>query len=232
MCGRYTLSTSPEEIAAEFADDLALAGIAPLAETFEWEPRYNIAPSQYSLVCVEQDQEPIFKAMRWGLIPHWAKDEKIGYKLINARAETVAEKPSFRTAFKRRRCIVFSDGYYEWTKQVSGKQPVYIQSLNATVMPFAGLWEQWQHPEKGPLQTFSIITVGANAELEKIHHRMPVVLDPRQCQQWLSAESEPEAIFPLLQPAPNGTFTYSFVSTFVNSPRHEGPQCIQAIAEN
>ncbi|MGR8947782.1 MAG: SOS response-associated peptidase [Gammaproteobacteria bacterium] len=232
MCGRYTLSESPENIAAEFRGHLDITGLESLAENFTWQPRYNIAPSQDSLVCIATAGTLVMKAMRWGLIPHWAKDQKIGNKLINARAETVAEKPSFRNAFKRRRCLVFSDGYYEWTKQGSRKQPVYVRPTDRKIIAFAGLWEQWQPDGQPPLQTFTIITTNSNADIAALHHRMPVTLMPGDCARWLAADATPDVLLPLLQPAPNGTFSHSFVSTFVNSPRHEGPQCIQAVTDH
>ena len=226
MCGRYTLSESPAEIAKVFSGSLHLSGLHEILHSNSWRPRYNIAPTQRSLVATESDKDARISAMRWGLIPHWAKDEKISSKLINARAETVADKPSFRDAFSKRRCLVFADGYYEWTTQDGVKRPIYIKPTASKIIAFAGIWATWRTPEDKALQSYSIITTNANSDLEKIHHRMPVVVPLEQSMAWISSRTPKEEILQLLQPSANGTFTYHFVSNYVNSPRNEGHECI------
>jgi len=228
MCGRYTLTESPEDIAEAFSDAIhfSSAGVRELASS--WQPRFNIAPTQYSLVAADIDAISSLRTMRWGLVPHWAKDEKISAKLINARAETVAEKPSFRDGFKKRRCLVFADGYYEWTTHEGAKRPIYIKPKTEKVIAFAGIWASWNRPDSEPLQSYSIITTSANTDLDKAHHRMPVVLPRDSLQAWISPQTPQEEILQLLRPSPGGTFAYHFVSNYVNSPRNEGMQCIQA----
>lgn len=228
MCGRYTLAESPQNIADAFSTVIDFADTHTLEQASVWQPRFNIAPTQHNLVATDCDAGATFQSMRWGLVPHWAKDEKIGAKLINARAETVAEKPSFRDAFSKRRCLVFADGYYEWTSLNGAKQPIYIKPLSETVIAFAGIWASWRRPDQEPLHSYSIITTSANADVSQAHHRMPVVLPPRSFQTWISPGSPKENILQLLQPAASGTFTYHPVSNYVNSPRNEGQQCIQA----
>lgn len=232
MCGRYTLSTSPEDIVAEFSTHLALDA-SKLTDAYQWEPRFNVAPSQYCLVAATITDNPAdtpeLTLMRWGLIPSWAKDEKIGHKMINARAETVAEKPAFRAAFKRRRCLVFASGYYEWIKQNGGKQAIYISPESSRTIAFAGLWEQWTSADQSPVMSFTIITTSANEYLAQFHHRMPVTLAPEHTGVWLSGASSREDTTALLQPAPNDTFSALPVSNYVNSPKNEGPKCVQAL---
>ena len=230
MCGRYTLSASPEDIVGEFSSELALNGLEELEATYDWQPRFNIAPSQYSLVAAHINESPQLMPMRWGLVPSWAKDEKIAYKMINARAETVAEKPAFRSAFRQRRCLVFANGYYEWTKHKETKQPVYIKPKNGKVIAFAGLWEQWQKDNAPALFSYTIITTKANSQLQSVHHRMPVCLSSAEGRDWMIQNASVDEISTLLRPAPSDTFTTVSVSNYVNSPRNEGRQCIEAIA--
>ncbi|MEM7469260.1 MAG: SOS response-associated peptidase [Pseudomonadota bacterium] len=230
MCGRYTLSESPAEIADAFDDVLGVDCSTEFSATYDWQPRYNIAPSQYCLVAACVGSAPELALMRWGLIPHWAKDQKIANKLINARAETVAEKPSFRTAFRHKRCLVFASGYYEWTKRDGQKYPVHITSTQANVIAFAGLWSSWSGDDTDTLNTFTIITTSANADIDSVHHRMPVTLTPSDAQLWLSRTPDQADSLALLRPAPDGTFSHCFVSNYVNAPRNEGPECVQAIS--
>lgn len=225
MCGRYSLSESPAEIAAAFEQVVEFSSLETFARTANLQPRFNIAPTQHGVVGIADNSRASLTLMRWGLIPHWAKDQKIGAKLINARAETVALKPSFRSAFKHRRCLVFADGYYEWTTNNGTKQPIYLKPLRTKVVAFAGLWEQWLNQDKQITRSYTIITTQANADIDTLHHRMPVVIAPEACAQWLSVESTPDQVSCLLQPAASGTFAHHFVSKYVNSPRNEGPQC-------
>jgi putative SOS response-associated peptidase YedK len=160
--------------------------------------------------------------LRWGLIPFWAKDPKIGNRLINARAETLADKPSFKHAFKRRRCLVLASGFYEWRPSPQGKLPVYISNPSGQIYAFAGLWERARHVEARPLETCVIVTVPANAALGAIHERMPAVLDTDARSAWLDADTPEATCQALLQPAPVATTQFWQVSRQVNDPTHEG----------
>src|SRR5258706_12216418 len=197
MCGRFTLTINPDELQQQFG-----LSEAPPAQLV---PRYNIAPTQ-PVAVIANNSERVLELFQWGLIPSWAKDPKIGSKLINARAETLAEKPSFRTALKRRRCLVVADGFYEWKKQSGGKSPMYIQLKDGQPFGFAGLWEAWQSPEDGLIKTCTIITTTPNALLADIHDRMPVILPREAYDQWLAPEEPPAGVNPPLvapyDPAP------------------------------
>ncbi|MDP6183089.1 MAG: SOS response-associated peptidase [Gammaproteobacteria bacterium] len=217
MCGRYSLAIDGETLVEEF-------GVTGLAA---WAPRYNIAPSQVVPAIVEKDGSREAANLHWGLVPGWAKDKKISSRLINARAETVATKPAFGTAFCKRRCLLPADGYYEWAKQRNGKQPYYIFAASRRPFAFAGLWEQWSDANGYPYLSCSIITCEANGELERIHHRMPVVVAREHYATWLDDGSRPQRLVGLLKPTADVTFSAVAVSTFVNSPAHEGPDCIK-----
>lgn len=191
-----------------------------------WTPRFNIAPSQLVPTLTQNNESIDVANLHWGLVPPWAKDRKMGSRLINSRAETVAEKPSFRAAFQRRRCLVLADGYYEWVKHGDVKQPYHIFQQSRRPFAFAGLWETWSDKQGSPYRSCSIITCAASAELAELHHRMPVVLDSSDYHRWLAEQSNTEGLIELLKPAANGTFSAFPVSTFVNSPAHEGPDCV------
>lgn len=210
MCGRYTLSARRLERAEK-----ALYKLFP-----ELDPRYNIAPSQDVPVIRESPEEKYELVMaRWGLIPHWAKDTKTGYSMINARAETVAAKPAFRDAFRRRRCLVPADGFYEWKKAGAAKQPFHIRLKAGGDFAFAGLWERWRG-EGQEIESCSIIVTGANELLRPIHDRMPVILDPADYAAWLNAENwDPETLAGLLRPYPAERMEAVPVSSRVNSPK-------------
>jgi putative SOS response-associated peptidase YedK len=216
LCGRYTLSTNGEALVMAF-------GVSDLAT---WSPRYNIAPTQAVPALRQQGSSLEAVHLHWGLVPSWAKDRKIGSRLINARAETIAEKPSFRTAFRKRRCLILADGYYEWVKHGSAKQPYHIYQKSHHPFAFAGLWETWSTDDGSPYASCSIITCAANTELSNLHHRMPVVLETPDYPKWLAEQSDPGSLIELLKPAADGTFSAIPVSTFVNSPAHEGPDCV------
>jgi putative SOS response-associated peptidase YedK len=190
MCGRFTLRTNPRDWAEVFAVVRQLES--------EWQPGYNIAPTQ-QVVCIrERPGEPreFFKA-RWGLIPSWAKDTKIGASCINARVETVASKPAFRSALKKKRCLVVADGFYEWRKP--DKQPFFI-SLKSGPMAFAGLWESWKSPDDAWIDSCSIITTEANELMEKLHDRMPVILPRHAVDHWLDPSvTDPDELVPMLK---------------------------------
>ena len=218
MCGRFTLHSQLNLLLQQFAID---AGP-------EWAPRYNIAPTQRSLVVresIEGGRELV--PLRWGLVPSWAKDPSIGQRMINARAETLAEKPSFRTAFKRRRCLVPANGYYEWERTGQGKQAHYIRPRSGELLAMAGLWESWHVDQPDAMETFTIITTDANETTRHIHDRMPVFLQPEHYDLWLDPEFEATPpLQDLLQPAPTDLLQFHRVSSLVNNPRHESPECI------
>jgi putative SOS response-associated peptidase YedK len=224
MCGRYTLKTTPEVVADQFQFE----------ELQELQPRYNIAPSQL-VACVKRSEGSSRREgvmLRWGLIPSWAKDPAIGMKLINARAETVAEKPSFRKAFRQRRCLVLADGFYEWQKQERAKQPYYIRMKDERPFAFAGLWEHWTNPEGQTLETCALLTTEPNELMAPIHHRMPVILNPDSYDQWLDPDQQNVVqVQPLLQSYPADAMLASPVSRLVNNARFDDPQCIEALVD-
>jgi putative SOS response-associated peptidase YedK len=200
----------------------------------DWSPRFNIAPTQpvAAVRLGETGGQREGVLLRWGLVPGWAKDPAMGSRLINARAETVAEKPSFRSAFKRRRCLIPADGYYEWQKTGSRKQPFFIRLKDERAFAFAGLWESWDKGGEGPLETCTIITTESNELTADIHPRMPVILDPRDYPVWLDpAVDDRRQLEPLLKPYAASDMQLDPVSIYVNSPRNEGPDCIRVQRE-
>jgi putative SOS response-associated peptidase YedK len=168
--------------------------------------------------------------LRWGLIPSWAKDPAIGNRMINARAETVAEKPAFRAAFRRRRCLVVADGFYEWARGGKPRQPYFIRMHDDRPFAFAGLWESWQGPDEGPVESCTLLTTEPNELLEPIHNRMPLILGEDDYDQWLDpALQRPDALQPLLRPLPSDQMTAEKISTYVNSPANDDPRCIEPV---
>ncbi len=223
MCGRFTQQRPSAELAALFeAEDLA--------ETPG--ERFNLAPQQPGLVIVERDDlRRAIVPYRWGLVPSWAKDARIGSRLINARAETVATTPAFRASFQKRRCIVPADGFYEWERRTPEiRQPNLIRRVDGDPMAFAGLWSIWRdptQPDGEPVRTFSIITTSANATLEPIHDRMPVILPTSAWEAWLApTPADPGELLALLQPAPDDLLERFPVSKRVNNARNEGPDLV------
>jgi len=218
MCGRFTLTLEASEIQLEL-------GIEELPES--WHSRYNIAPSQ-DVAIVRNTETGKLSWARWGLIPPWAKDSRIGQRLINARSETLQEKPSFRNAFLKRRCIVLADGFFEWKKGQKA-QPYYFHLRDRKLFGFAGLWETWRaKPDSTPLETCTIITCEANELVSRVHARMPVILTKGNIWRWLSEES-PAMLKELLIPCPSGEMDAFAVSTVVNSPVNDTINCIQPI---
>jgi len=219
MCGRFTLTTSRAIIAE----------LLGLKKVPTFEPRFNIAPSQ-PVLAVRLDPgsgEREGTLLKWGLIPSWAKEPGIGESLINARAETVAEKPAFRSAFKKRRCLVLADGFYEWKRDMGGKTPYYFQLKDQSPFAFAGLWERWEKGEE-PLESCTLITTQANGVVGSVHDRMPVVLDPSRFARWLDPnEQRVDVLKELLVPLPDDWMTAHPVSKLVNNPRNESPRCIE-----
>ena len=221
MCGRFTLSQPISAIASAFN----LTPISPL------EPRYNIAPTQLvpAILTLPEQGEKQLQMLRWGLIPSWAKDLNIGAKLINARAETVGEKPSFKAAFKRRRCLIIADGFYEWQRQEGKKQPYYFRLQNGQTFAFAGLWEHWRSPDGQIINSCTILTTEANDLLRPIHNRMPVILDNENYNTWLDTEIQQTEISRLLHPYRADLMTSYAVSTKVNNPQNNTPECINSL---
>jgi len=221
MCGRYTLRTPVETLAEEF-------GISdPLPEI---PTRYNIAPTQEVAAVLEEDEERKLEMLRWGLIPSWADDPAVGNRMINARSETAAEKPSFRTAFRKRRCLILADGFYEWQKTNGGKQPYYIRMKNGSPFAFAGLWESWDK-YGGEIRSCTILTTDANEMVREVHHRMPVILPPETYDLWLDPDMwETEPLLDLLRPYPDDGMEAYPVSRFVNSPSNDDERCVESVA--
>jgi putative SOS response-associated peptidase YedK len=219
MCGRYTLHSKVSDL------QRLLGSVAVPADL---EERYNIAPTQ-AVPVVPNDGSERIEFFRWGLIPAWAKDASIGSRMINARAETVAEKPSFRTAFKKRRCLVPADGFYEWRKEADGKTktPVHLRMRSGEPFAFAGLWESWTGPDGQELRTFTIITTTPNELAATVHQRMPVILPHEHHADWIgSADADPRDLQPLLVPYPAEEMEAVVVSRLVNSPRNDSPDCL------
>ncbi|MGD0060526.1 MAG: SOS response-associated peptidase [Verrucomicrobiia bacterium] len=224
MCGRYTLTADLEKVADRFG-----APLPPASATYN--PRFNIAPTQ-AVIVVGDDGKRYMKEMLWGLIPSWAKDPGIGNRMINARAETLAEKPAFRAALKKRRCIIPADGFYEWQKLSGGKQPLRIVLKSREPFGFAGLWERWLSPEGEEVLSCTIVTTEANELLKPVHERMPVILTRDAETAWLDPKTQdPEKLLPLLRQYPSDEMEFYPVSREVNSPAVDKPSNIQPIKE-
>ena len=232
MCGRYASSRPPEDLAERFA--------APLRDE-PIPPRWNVAPTDpvYAVVNrrpegAEEPQRQL-RVLRWGLVPSWSKDAKGGAKMINARAETLLAKPAFRSAVARRRCLLPADGYYEWmTRPGQPKQPFFIRRADGEPVALAGIYEFWRDPEGGPdapwLATCAVVTTAAGESLRLLHDRMPVVLDPAECEAWLDPRVAEEEAVELLGSAAHEALEAVPVSTAVNSVRNDGPELVEPIA--
>ena len=222
MCGRFTLTADQDS----FEDRFSFTGF-----DLGWVPSFNIAPTQKVLTVTNDGSENRPELMRWGLVPSWAKDPKIGNRMINARSETLTEKPSFRTAFERRRCLIPADGFYEWKREGKAKKPMLITVNPGDLFAFAGLWETWKQPDDSWLLTCAIITTSANEFMTSIHDRMPVIL-PRESEAlWLDPEEQDTAMLSeLLLPYDSGRMEAYEVSTLVNSPRNNFPEVIEPVA--
>jgi putative SOS response-associated peptidase YedK len=218
MCGRFVLEHSPEQ----------LMKVYRLTSMPDLSPRYNIAPSQQIAVVRQQksgDRELSF--LQWGLIPSWSKDSATGYKMINARSETVHEKPSFKQAFHARRCIIPASGFYEWQKAGKEKIPHYIRLRDGDIMSLAGLWERWKSPEGEDLETCTILTTAANSLLKKLHDRMPVILHRAEFDIWLDRDiDDVSRLTEVFHPYPSDQLEEDVVTTDVNSLKNDSPDCI------
>jgi len=222
MCGRFTLTADLKTIVERFS--------APVGgRLVKSVRRYNIAPTQ-DVIVVGDDGQRYTTTMRWGLIPAWAKDPSIGNRIINARAETLTEKPSFRTALQKRRCLVVADGFYEWRKEGTVKQPVRILLQSKQPFGFAGLWDSWKSPEGEEIRSCTIITTESNELLRPIHDRMPVILPTEDEAVWLDPKiTDPQMLQQLLKPYASDLMEFYPVSRMVNSPAHDTADCIVAV---
>lgn len=221
MCGRFTIAMDFEELQEAFPG---------VDFGYYLKPNYNVAPSQQVLAIPNFDQQKALP-FHWGLIPFWAKDKSIGYKMINARAETLHEKPSFKKPYRKQRCLIPASGFFEWQKSGAQKTPIYIHLKSGKPFAFAGLWEKWSPNEQETVHSCTIITTQPNELLSEIHNRMPVIINPENYQKWLDSKiEEPEELADLLSPFPSDEMAYHAVSTFVNSPKNNSSDCIKAVS--
>ena len=219
MCGRFTLISSVSDLQFRFGFGFAM-------ESSELQPRFNIAPTQ-QVLAVTNDGTRQGEMMRWGLVPSWAKDIKIGNRMINAVSETAAAKPAFRSAFRHRRCLVLADGFFEWRKEGKKRVPLYFTQKSGEPMAFAVLWESWKSPDGEWVRSCTVLTTAANSFIEPVHNRMPVILSAETEPLWLDPiTEEPANLEPLLVPAPEELLSVREVSPVVNNARNEGPGCI------
>ena len=223
MCGRYSLATP---------DPSALRARFPLGESVELRRRYNVAPGDgVAAVTTDREGSPRGEVLRWGLVPHWAKDPAVGYRTINARAETVAERPAFRDAFRSRRCLIVADGFFEWQRRPGQpKQPWWITREDAEPFAFAGLWATWHGPEGLVLRTCTIVTTQANTLVRELHDRMPVILQgPAAEARWLDHDAQADELLELLVPLPDAATARRAVSSVVNDARNDVPECLKPV---
>lgn len=214
MCGRFFLITDLAKIAEEFGIGRILA---------DFKPDRNVAPGQYIPVLINQNGQNIMTSLRWGLIPSWAKEASVGNKMINARAKTVAAKPSFKNAFQRRRCLIPVDGFYEWQKSGKGKEPFSISLRSGKPFCLAGLYEHWLSPDKKPIQTCTIITTEANELVKSIHDRMPVIIESKFYNFWMNPDNHDQAgLLALLKPYPAGEMTAGSADPFILNKQQRG----------
>jgi len=221
MCGRFTRRFSWSEIHR----------LLSLTQTFQFTfaPAYNVAPTQESpILRADPAAQRVLELARWGLVPHWAKDTTIASRLVNARAETILEKPAFRASMQSNRCVVPISGFYEWKKIGDGKQPWYISRADGQPMLLAGLRDDW-HGGQSPLTTFAIATTSTNDFMARLHDRMPAILEPEQVAAWLNPATPPDTAAAMLRPAPDGILAGHPVSTLVNNPRNQGEELIREV---
>ncbi|MFB4168519.1 SOS response-associated peptidase [Virgibacillus sp. JSM 102003] len=222
MCGRYTLLADELEILKEFDIEQAIDS---------YQPSYNIAPGQNVLAIIHDGNEKRAGYLRWGLVPSWAKDEKIGYKMINARSETAHEKPSFKNLMARKRCLIVADSFYEWKRDGKEKQPKRIQVDDRKLFAFAGLWDKWKQEDK-ELFTCTILTKEANDFMQDIHHRMPIILPKNKEDEWIaSGKQHPNEIYQFLQAVEAEKLNAYNVASYVNTAKNNDAACIAPLAE-
>ncbi len=226
MCGRF-VQYSPLQTIQQILDVGTVS--------FEVIPNYNVAPTQKIITVIKHNNENKLEKLHWGLVPFWAKDISIGSRMINARAETVSQKPSFRNAFRKRRCLVPADGFYEWKGEKGNKQPYYVSIPSGEPFSFAGLWETWTDKETGEESVYkscTIITTAASESIREIHHRMPVILDPKFHEKWLNAGiQDPKELEIILKDGLIHDMKYYPVSKLVNSVKNNDPNCIKPVDE-
>jgi putative SOS response-associated peptidase YedK len=234
MCGRAYETYSDEELAFRYHNEKIKK--KPFAVPSGLRPNYNFAPTQNSPIVRLNDGEITIDLLKWGLVPFWAKDVKIGYKLINARSETISEKPSFREAFKKRRCIIPFSGFIEWKREGKIKRPFVIHLKDEPIMSVAGIWESWSPKDKDgnkvkgkELQTFSVVTVGPNSFMEQIHDRMPAILSRKDEEQWLDQDSEPESLQRILKSCPSKWMQAYEVSTLINKAENNSEEVLKPL---
>ena len=224
MCGRYTYF--PREFS-----DLRLTWNVDEVFGLDLKPRYNIAPTQQAPVIVQAAGKPTLELFRWGLIPWWAKDPAIGNRMINARAETLAEKPAFKDLVEKRRCLVLADGFYEWRTEGKGKVPMRFKLKSGEPFTFAGLWDSWKQPDGNLIRTYTIVTTEPNDVVRPIHNRMPAMLSNDDAQTWLAVDDEIAHALTLLKPFPADAMEGYDVSNLVNDPRNDMPECVRPIED-
>jgi putative SOS response-associated peptidase YedK len=223
MCGRYTLTSAPEALRALFR----------YKEQPNFPPRFNVAPTQPIAIVRLVEGERHFALVRWGLLPSWVKDPKTFTLLINARGESAAEKPAFRAAMKRRRCLIPADGFYEWQKAGDRKRPFYVHAKSGAPLAFAGLWETWTGPNGEEMETGTIVTTQANRTLAAIHDRMPVIVPPEAFDLWLNcADVDAKSASALIAPAPEGLLEAYEISTAVNRTADDNPKLLEPVGGN
>ena len=224
MCGRYSLFADFREIEERFGE--------ATFEEDEYEESYNIAPSQMVLSVINDGVKNRLGYLKWGLVPSWAKDSKVGFKMINARAETVHEKPNFRAAFKKKRCLIVADSFYEWKRTENRKVPMRIKMKNNELFAMAGLWESWKSPSGELVHTCTILTTEPNDLMSTIHDRMPVILKQKDEQTWLNPEVMTiDELKPFMIPLENGLLEAYEVSDKVNSPKNNASDLIVKVGE-
>ena len=224
MCGRKTLTRDMQSIIQELAID-------------EWHdddfhPSFNIAPTQTSPILIGDGNSRIVRSMTWGLIPSWSKDESIGSKMINARSETIQEKPSFQNLINQNRCVVITDGYYEWKRKSDGSQPFYISHPENKLLPMAGLWTTWESSTSKIIHSYTVITTSPQKEIRHIHNRMPAILNPMAIDEWIHCEKTPSNqamtnLVSMVKP-----LAFHPVSSFVNSPKNNTIDCIRSTQDS
>lgn len=224
MCGRFSLFGSIDDLRSYFKISVQRA-------IFDLPPRYNVAPSQQVAVVRVEEGERRLALLRWGLVPFWAESPKVGYRMINARAESAHKTPAFRAAFRKRRCIIPASGFFEWEHEGKAKRPFFIYRKDGAPLAFAGLWEYWEGEEKGEariIESCAILTTTAAGPVAKLHNRMPVILEPEDFDRWLDpAEEDKDNLSSLLKPPVEGMLDTHPVSKYVNKPDHEGKECIE-----
>lgn len=213
MCGRYTLFTAPDELENYFEAIVSNAGTI--------EPNYNVTPGMMMpVVAIGRDKVPVITTFRWGLIPNWAKEASIGYKMMNARSETITQKPSFAMPFQRKRCVIPANGFYEWLRKGKEKIPHFIQRNDDAIMPFAGIYDRWKSPNGEYVFSYSIITTSAAERIRHIHERMPVILQRDDVRAWLNPSTKENTLLDLMCPFPDERISLYRVSDKVNKPEN------------